>query len=216
MPQADASVRRPGPAPALDRDSERTALLEAAVSVLAIRAIDDWTVEEVLAKARLGTRSFYRHFASKEALLAAVMVQRADETGRRLQLLVDSKDTPLEALTAWLDEVLGFGRDAQRASKTREFLRSCITRDRAGWDEARHRLVSSFTGPLAITLKRGIQDGSFPHADLERDVPMIFTLAFGVVTDMGSWLSANDERFVRASVLRYILPALGVPETQPS
>ncbi|MDO8731671.1 MAG: hypothetical protein Q7L55_03740 [Actinomycetota bacterium] len=55
-----------------------------------------------------------------------------------------------------------------------------------------------------------MHDGSFPEANLARDVPMNFTLTFGVVTDMGGWLSANDDEFVRASLLRYILPALRV------
>ncbi len=212
MPGTDAPARRPGPARALDPASERRVLLDAAASVMTVRAMDDWTLDEVLAEAGLGTRSFYRHFASKDALLAAVMVEHADAAGRRLQRLVDAEPVALRALTLWLDSVLDFTRDGQRASKTREFLRSCITRDRAGWEEAQHRLVTSFTRPLASVISRGREDGSFPSADLDRDVPMIFTLAFGVVTDMGAWVKANDEGFVRASVLRYILPALGAHE----
>jgi AcrR family transcriptional regulator len=171
--------------------------------------VETWTLDEVLADAGLGTRSFYRHFASKDALLAAVLIAVAQEAGARLRREVEAAPSATAALTAWVDGILMTTRATRDARRTRDMLRALAASGGEATREAQRSLVSSFTEPLALALERGLVDGTFPAAVPSRDVPMIFTLTFGVVTDMGGWAQANSPEFVHDSLMRYILPALG-------
>ncbi|MFA7324490.1 MAG: TetR/AcrR family transcriptional regulator [Candidatus Nanopelagicales bacterium] len=206
---AAVGARRRGPAPALGSTVERRAILTSAMRVMRQRGLEAWTLDEVLTKAGLGTRSFYRHFESKDALLAELMIEEAGRVGARLQRRVDAAESADAALFAWIDEVLALTRDTRSASKTRNVLRTGLSPEREGWADAHRSLVQSFTQPLASAIEQGLKDGSFPDAILTRDVPLIFTLTFGVVTDMGGWANSNPPEYVRESLMRYIFPALG-------
>ena len=92
MPQEDRRIRR-----------TRKLLHEALVELIAEKDYDDITVQEITARADIGHRTFYRHYADKDELLSAVM---QDTLARFQDLLVmpssllmkfdDSDHTPQE------------------------------------------------------------------------------------------------------------------------
>jgi AcrR family transcriptional regulator len=92
---ADLRVRR-------SRDGLRTALLQ----LLESRAFEDITVREIVDLAGIGYTTFFRHFASKEGLLEAViMVEIENLTNRSLPIYeaADAHGACL-ALCAYVDE----------------------------------------------------------------------------------------------------------------
>src|ERR1043165_7878251 len=66
----------------LDDDTERRKIMDAAVQGIARNGYGQMSVGDVLAEAQLSTTSFYRHFHSKDALLAAV-IRRDGESAQR-------------------------------------------------------------------------------------------------------------------------------------
>jgi AcrR family transcriptional regulator len=64
----------------------RAAILTAALAIVHERGLGALGVLQVLTRARLSSRAFYRHFESKEKLVAAIFVEMARAEMRRLQL----------------------------------------------------------------------------------------------------------------------------------
>lgn len=85
----------------------RTTIMTAATRVFARDGIGPARVEDILLEAKLARRTFYRHFASKEAVLAALYELW---TGDLLRAIEASKraDDPLAGVRAGIDLFLGF------------------------------------------------------------------------------------------------------------
>ena len=77
----------------------------------------DAAVADILREANLSTRSFYRHFESKDQLLCALYRREADAAAARLNAKVDAAADPRAALDAWIDEILSFGHHRAKAAR---------------------------------------------------------------------------------------------------
>lgn len=187
--------------------SEVRRLLDAALAVLAERGLDDLTVGEVLARAGLGTRAFYRHFASKDELLLALYAAETEAAAARRAAAVAAAPTGRAALEAWLDDALSLVFDRRRAARTRvlraEFLR-LASRHPGEFD----RIVGSELGPLVAILERGRSDGTLPGADPQLDALTVYGLVWSLAAARLDGRSMT-RRTARDQVLRYCLPALG-------
>lgn len=78
----------------------RAALLHAAAGLFAERGFNGVSIEDLGAAAGVSGPALYRHFASKQAMLAALLVDVSEHllsTGERLR---DEAPTPADALTA--------------------------------------------------------------------------------------------------------------------
>ena len=70
----------------LDPDPQmRAAILAAALAIVREDGVRGLGIAQVLGRARLGTRAFYRHFDSKDQLIAAVFLEMARAEVQRLQ-----------------------------------------------------------------------------------------------------------------------------------
>ena len=108
----------------LEHDLEEEGLLvEAARIVLHVKGVSGMTVRDVLAQANLGTRAFYRHFASKDELVLAMFTRAAAEEAERLKRRMASASDPLTAVIAWIDGRLDLAFD-RRITATMTFM-SC-------------------------------------------------------------------------------------------
>jgi AcrR family transcriptional regulator len=208
---APVTARRRGRLPALDPETERQTILEAAMRVLRRSGFDRATLDEVLAEASLSTRAFYRHYSSKDELLLALYREEAAALASRLERLVGAAETPLEALEAWIDDVLGIGYTARRAARAGLLRPTGAARDAAGWGESRHVAIEMFTRPLVTLFEDGRAGGIFPTTDPERDARTIYTIAFGVLDDVREEQSTLTREEALAHVMRFSLSALGVP-----
>jgi AcrR family transcriptional regulator len=88
-----------------DAERNRKRLLAAAQALFRDRGLDVG-VAEIAEAARVGRGTLFRNFASKEDLIAAIVVERMHEAVARGGELVDSED-PAEALFEFLAEMVG-------------------------------------------------------------------------------------------------------------
>jgi AcrR family transcriptional regulator len=94
---------------ALDRSNR---FITAAMEALAETNRLDFTVQDVVERAGLSLRSFYKHFSSKEELLLALFEELIAAFVANLRAEVEAEDDPLDQLRAY---VTGFFSRAQRA-----------------------------------------------------------------------------------------------------
>ena len=81
----------------------RRAILTAASKTVREQGIRGLSIAAVLDQAQLSTRAFYRHFESKDELVAAVFVEIARAEMLRLRTKMANAATPVEAVAAWID-----------------------------------------------------------------------------------------------------------------
>lgn len=160
----------------------------------------------VLANAGVSTRSFYRHFATKDELLCAMYRRDSESVARRLQRRVADATSPAHAVELWIGEIFSFVRIARRAERVA--VLSSIAANRANGAEgeaarARRLLVA----PLRIAIERGIDARSFlPDGDagagaLADLVAAVALHAAGLVAP-SNVTAAHEEAGVRTFCLR--------------
>lgn len=86
----------------------RAALLKAAFQVVAKTGVDGFTLREVARRAGVSHNAPYRHFASKEELIAALVTECFRQLHEALQTAVDAAPTPAERLQAASRAYLAF------------------------------------------------------------------------------------------------------------
>lgn len=200
------TVRSPGRPRRFDPDTERQMVLDAATELLKKNDFEDVGVGAILAQSGLSTRSFYRHFSSKDELLMVLYHQNAEQAGRRLAARVAAAGNPREGLESWVDELLSLGYDPRKARRV-AFFDAPSARRAGGYGSAEREAMMLLADPLLEVLEQGKADGSFPLAEPDRDVRSINALVWDVIR----W---NPRRMSRAAalahVLRFALPGLGV------
>jgi AcrR family transcriptional regulator len=101
---------------------EVRALLDAALAVMQRSGAIDPPVRDIVRVAGLSNQAFYRHFASKDALLVALL----DDGQRRLVGTLERRMARAEPgptqVRAWIEGVLAQCRDARAAAATRPFV----------------------------------------------------------------------------------------------
>jgi AcrR family transcriptional regulator len=191
-----------GPDPAVRRE-----ILAAASTALREQGVGGLSIAAVLDRAGLSTRAFYRHFASKDELVAAVFLETARLEKRRLKRRMAAATTEIEAVAAWIDGRLdlafdeNIGSDLQRLSL-----------------EAQSQTVASpgliqpayaeMLAPLIEALQRGLCSGVF------RDVEPVTCAQFihGVVwvgIDRQWTTGEGDRDELRQRILHFVLRGLG-------
>ena len=182
-----------------EADDELRILLDAALVVMERNGYTDAAVADILDEAALSTRSFYRHFESKDQLLCALFRREADAAATRLRAKVDGTRTPREALRVWIDEILSFGHDGAKAARMR-VLGSPGAMRAEGYAQEMHHAARILTAPLEDLLSRGAADGSFPGADPAADAPLIQS----VVWAAAGLNAARDTPSSRAQAARQV------------
>ena len=184
-------------------------LIGAARAVLERRGGDGFTVHEVLSAAGLGTRAFYRHFASKEALVLAVFARAAEQEAGRLRDRMRDEPTPVGAVTAWIEARLDLAFDEQVAST----MRALSLEAEMATQQMPDPMESAFDrmlAPLVEELRRGTQDGTFRASDPERDARAIHDVVWGQILRHWSGIgTTSDPSAARAHVLKFCLRAIG-------
>ncbi|MFZ0251144.1 MAG: TetR/AcrR family transcriptional regulator [Acidimicrobiales bacterium] len=169
---ASSPTARSGRPRRFEAEDELRLLLDAALLVMERNGYTDAAVADILREADLSTRSFYRHFESKDQLLCALFRREADAAAARLRASVDAAGTPPQALHAWIDDVLSFGHHRARAARI-SVLGSPGAMKADGYAEEMRHASEVLTAPLVALLQRGVADGSLPLADPAADAPLI-------------------------------------------
>ena len=185
-----------------DDAHERTLILEAAYS--ALRDLGhEFTVASILAQAGVSTRSFYRHFESKDALLCAMYLRDAEWASARLAKRLADADDPPDAVRRWVDEVFAFRRNARRAERV-AVLGSIAGSRAEGAELVAARSREMLTESLRSAIADGAGDGSFTvdSADLAADLVAAAVLHAAGLATPGSVTSAAEQQATTAFCLR--------------
>ncbi len=167
-----APASRAGRPRRFESEDELRMLFDAALAVMQRNGYSDVAVVDILREADLSTRSFYRHFESKDQLLCALFRREAEEAAARLNAKVDGAPDPRAALVAWIDEILSFGHHRAKVARV-SVLGSPGAMKADGYDEEMRHASKLLMEPLTELLIAGRADGSFPLADPAGDAPLI-------------------------------------------
>lgn len=188
-----------------DDDTERRLLLDAAMELLRTHGYGDFGVADVLASTHLSTRSFYRHFESKEALHVALLHREIASVTRQLTRVVEAAEDPVAGVEAWLDAILHTFLDQELASRSSAFTAPAAIAGSTLTEEM-EQVRDDLCRPLASAIRRGRVAGAIVSPDPDQDARAVY----GLVTACAP--TGLDRETVRGQVIRFAWPALGLTE----
>jgi AcrR family transcriptional regulator len=207
-PKTTPVVARTGRPRRFESADELRILLDAAMEVMGRNGYIDASVADILTQANLSTRSFYRHFESKDQLLCALYRREAEDAAARLNTKVDAAPSPRAALDAWIDEILSLGQHQAKAARVRVLGSPGAMRAQGYAEETRHA-SKLLMEPLEVLLAAGAADGSFPLADPAADASLIRSVVWSAagLTPLRDWPGSRTE--VARQVRSFCARALG-------
>jgi len=209
----DADAVPPGPVARAGRPrryeatDELQRIFDAAFEVMRRGGYQDVTVADILTEAGMSTRSFYRHFTSKDELLQAMFRQDAERFSAAVSRRVELASTPWDAVVTWIDEILGFGLGRPRARRAAVLGSPTVMRT-LDPDELR-RTRALLVAPLTAALAAGAADGSFVGTDPEADAAFVSAVAWETSNRMRERASRVANESLRASALSFVERAIG-------
>jgi AcrR family transcriptional regulator len=187
----------------------RNALLDAASKVVREEGVRSLNVAQVLNRAQLSTRAFYRHFDSKDALVSAVFLEMARTETRRLKRKMAGAADPIEAVVAWIDGRLDLAFNDQIRSDLRQMSLEAQTQ-MFGSPELVSDAYREILKPLVEQLESGRRTGTFPGIDPTADALSIHGAIWASVEQQ--WTTGDCDRdAVREHVVRFCLRGIGIP-----
>jgi AcrR family transcriptional regulator len=194
--------------PKVDPDPEvRAAILAAALAIVRDDGVRALAIAQVLARAQLGTRAFYRHFDSKDQLIAAMFLEIARSEMERLQEKMAGTD-PVRAVAAWIDGRLDLAFDAQIQSDLRRMSLEAQSQMFAA-PELVAPAYAEILGPLVDEVERGARLGLFVDVDPAAEALSIHGVVWASVERQWS-TGISDLSDIRQRVQRFCLRGLGV------
>ncbi|TPG31414.1 TetR/AcrR family transcriptional regulator [Mycolicibacterium hodleri] len=193
----------------LDPDPRvRAAIVSAATKVIRAEGVRSLSVAQVLTRAELGTRAFYRHFDSKDELVAAVFLDMAREESARLKRRMSAAADPVAAVVAWIDGRLDLAFEDGIKSDLREMSLEAQSQMFAAPEVIGPAYAEMMT-PLVEQLERGVQIGCFVGVDPAAGALSVQGALWARVERQ--WATGDCDRDdVRRSVLQFCLRGLGV------
>ena len=193
----------------LDPDPRvRKAIVRAASEAVREEGIKGLNVAEVLSRTGIGTRAFYRHFDSKDQLVAAVFLDMARAETRRLRRRMASSSNPVDAVVAWIDGRLDLAFTDEIKSGLRQMSLEAQSQMFAAPDVISAAYTAIMT-PLIEQIERGVAQGCFTDVD-----PAAHALSIHGVFWSGverQWATRDQDRGrVRRTTVQFCLRGLGV------
>jgi len=190
-----------------DPDVQR-AIVAAAAEALRERGVRRLSVAAVLDRADLSTRAFYRHFESKDQVVAAVFLDMAHAERRRLQRKMAKAADPVEAVAAWIDGRLDLAFDENVKSDLRRLSLEAQSQMFAA-PELIQPAFEQMLEPLIEQLERGLRVGMFRDIDPASVAQSIQGVVWA--STERHWAAGDCERsVVRCRALQFCLRGLGV------
>jgi len=135
----------------------RSALVDAAVTVIADRGVRGFSVAEASRRLGVTTAAPYRHFADREELLAAVAVRALSVLAAMLAAAAETEDTPPQQLAAMAGAYVRF------AAQERPLFDTIYS---SGLDKSRHPELQRAWEPVdaLLTVIHQVCDGDHDTA----------------------------------------------------
>jgi AcrR family transcriptional regulator len=141
-----------------DDEKERELIFSAAYRTLRDKN-GHVTIAGILKEAGVSTRSFYRHFESKDALLCAMFRRDAQWAANKIALRLARAASPAQAVEWWIEEIFRMVGDTRRAERVAVLGTITSTTEGATKESAEARAM--LIAPLADAIASGGTDGSF-------------------------------------------------------
>jgi AcrR family transcriptional regulator len=186
----------------------RGEILAAASMTLREQGVRGFNVAAVLERANLSTRAFYRHFGSKDELVAAVFLESARAEKRRLQRRMSAAATEIEAVAAWIDARLDLAFDDTIRSDLRRLSLEAQSQTFAS-PSLIQPAYAEMLKPLSQTLARGMARKLFHRIDPVADAQFIHGVVWAGI-DRAWEAGDSDRNELRDRVVRFCLRGLGV------
>jgi AcrR family transcriptional regulator len=190
-----------------DPDVRRT-IVAAALEALREQGVRGLSVAAVLDRAELSTRAFYRHFESKDQVVAAVFLEMAHTEKRRLHRKMTKAGNPVEAVAAWIDGRLDLAFDENIKSDLRSLSLEAQSQIFAA-PQLVQPAYEELLKPLIEQVNDGLRSGVFHDVDPVTGAESIQGVVWA--STERQWAAANCERAeVRGRAIRFCLRGLGV------
>jgi AcrR family transcriptional regulator len=186
----------------------RRAILAAASKSVREQGVRGLSIAAVLDRAQLSTRAFYRHFESKDQLVAAMFLEMARVEMRRLRRKMASTASAVDAVAAWIDGRLDLAFDENIKSDLR-YLSSEAQSQIFTSPDLVQPAYAAMLEPLIEQLQRGLEHGVFHHIDPVTAAQSIQGVVWACTERQ--WATGDCDRAdTRERVLRFCLRGLGV------
>jgi AcrR family transcriptional regulator len=200
--------RRPGRPRADEADDVRGKLKAAARQVFGTYGFEGASVAKIAKEAGVAPTALYHHFGTKEVLWEQVFLEVLDASYARIQELMTSKPTLVEALDYFLAQRTHM---PESVAGSREFLIRCAADMRAfpELEKYRHYRSNAQLRVFRSLTELGVQSGEI-HASRDKEVvtELLRTLVMGSLWER---YTHPDEADDRAATLAATLPEfLGV------
>lgn len=185
--------------------------MDAATATLREHGVAGLSIAGVLDRSALSTRAFYRHFGSKDELVAAVFLETARAETLRLRGRMRSAATEIEAVMAWIDARLDLAFDADVGLELRRL--STEAQAQTLIPGLVQPAYAEMLKPLIEALERGVAAGVFDDIDPGSDAQFIHGVVWAAIdrqwtTHDGACLEDRGE--VRRRIVQFCLRGLGV------
>lgn len=196
--------------PKLEPDPQvREEILAAAVAIVREEGVRALGISHVLARAQLSTRAFYRHFDSKDQLVAAMFLQMANFERQRLEEAMAGRN-PVDAVAAWIDGRLDLAFDEQIQSDLRKLSLEAQSQMFAA-PELVGPAYAQMLRPLIEQIECGMRAGLFVEGDAEAAALSLHGVVWANVEQQ--WATSRCDRDeIRAGVQRFCLRGLGAED----
>jgi AcrR family transcriptional regulator len=124
----------------------RNALEQAALELVAERGPQGFSLAEASRRAGVSAAAPFRHFANKDALLAALALRSYQEQRERFAAAIAGSTDPVEQLARFATAYVDFAVE-QQALFDVTFGAGLVKRDHAGLEEAGQRVLDVLTEP---------------------------------------------------------------------
>jgi AcrR family transcriptional regulator len=186
----------------------RRAIVAAASETLRQRGVRGLSIATVLSRAQLSTRAFYRHFESKDQLVAAVFLEMARIEMLRLRVKMAKAAGPVEAVAGWIDGRLDLAFDEDIRSDLRRLSLEAQSQMFAS-PQLIQPAYATMLEPLIEQLQQGVVQGVFHNIDPVTDAQAIQAVVWaGTERQWATGDCAQAE--VRERAVRFCLRGLGV------
>ncbi len=159
-------------------EDEIQRLVDAALTLIRDQGVMEPRVSEIVGKAGLSNKAFYRHFRSKHELLVAVLDDGIDRLSQYLSGRMEKADGPLAAIREWIRGMLEQAVHPGGAESTRPFV---LAKGRLadGFPEEVAASERRLSVPLRHAIEEAREQGALPHADPDSDAEALYHLAMG-------------------------------------
>jgi AcrR family transcriptional regulator len=154
-------------------------LIDATYAVVRRTGNLDPRVSDIVREAHSSNQAFYRHFRSKDELLAAILVDGRRQLVGYLEHRMARAATPIGRVRAWIEGVQAQAAHRDAAARTRPFA---LHGDRLSdqFPEEQRASVAALTDLLRAAIEAAVVAGELPaDTDTARGADVVYHLAMG-------------------------------------